>query len=101
VNINTLGFSPFAFPTDMIAAILNYQWPQVIPYGEDTATAESLGVQILGDSVNDQGFTGFILPAGLTSPGGQAGDTLMWYAGTSQPLAAGLNPLSINFPATF
>jgi len=83
VNINTLGFTPFAWPTTATASNVNYQYAEVIPYGENTGVAESLAAQILGDSVMDEGFIGFILSPGAGFAGGAGGDTSIWMAGTA------------------
>lgn len=82
-DINSTAFTAFAYPLDAVAAALNYQWPQVIPFGENTAAALSLGAQVLGDSMIDQGFLGLVLNPGIASPGGQANDTVVWVAGNS------------------
>lgn len=77
ININTLAYTPFTFPT---AAQMPGQWPEVIPFGEDTATSlvspfnqvPSIAGQqifntnsgILADSTVNTGFLGMILGGG-------------------------------------
>src|SRR4029077_7542380 len=103
------GFSAFAWPT--IAQIsAGAQFPQVIPVGEDTASALSLGgVQtpmmggkqinatqsgILADSTVNTGFLGMLLGTGgvgtvagalaISGPAGTtAADVVFWRAGKS------------------
>lgn len=80
VNIDTSAFTAFTFPTVAQQPSL---YPEVIPVGEDTATAISSAVDILSDATVNQGYLGMILPSGADSPGGQANDVCFWVAGKS------------------
>jgi hypothetical protein len=79
VNIDSTGFTAWTFPTDAQFANTN---AQVVPIGEDTATANTLGVDPLGDAVNNIAQTGMTLQPGVLSPAGQAADQIFWMAGT-------------------
>ena len=94
INIDTTSYAAFTFPT---IAQQPSSFPEVTPFGEDTATALASntaqvptigGVQIfntntgiLADSTVNTGFIGMILPTGVNSPGGIAADTVYWRAG--------------------
>jgi hypothetical protein len=94
INIDTTSYAPFTYPT---IAQQPSSFPEVTPFGEDTATALLSntaqvptigGVQIfntntgiLADSTVNTGFIGMILPTGVNSPGGIAGDQVYWRAG--------------------
>ena len=106
INVNTSAYTAFTFPTQ---AQQPSSYPQVIPFGEDTATALSStasqtpsvgGIQIyntntgiLADSVVNTGFLGMILGTGglgnisgaaITGPAGSAAaDVMYWVAGKS------------------
>lgn len=106
ININTSSFTAFTFPT---VAQQPSSFPQVIPFGEDTATSLSTaasqipmigGLQIfntntgiLADSTVNTGFLGMILGTGglgtvsgaaISGPAGTtAGDVVYWLAGKS------------------
>ncbi len=83
VNMSSALFGTFLFPTTAIAGAVNYQWAYAVAFGEDTAVAEGLHAPILQDSVIDDNMIGLILPVGPRSPGGQAGDVMLWMAGTA------------------
>lgn len=82
VNVNTTGFGAFAFPT---AAAVPFTPPEVVPFGEDTATALSQVPPLseLADATVNTGFIGMTLAAGANLPAGQAGDVVYWVAGKS------------------
>ena len=89
LNVDTSAFGNW----NTFGAGLNQAYPassavpftpaQVIPFGEDTATALSDGVNILSDATINQSFTGIQLAAGALSPAGQNGDVIYWVAGKS------------------
>lgn len=80
VDINSSGFTAFAWPSSASVPITP---AEVIPVGENTATALSLGVDILSDATVNTGYIGMILAAGANSPAGQSNDLVYWVAGKS------------------
>lgn len=80
VDINTTTFTPFAFP---LTADAPFTPAEVVPFGENTATAISAGVNVLGDSTINTGYIGIQLAAGANSPAGQLNDVIYWVAGKS------------------
>jgi len=96
INANTTGFGTFAYPSATFGA---FTPPEVVPFGEDTATAltsisqqtpQINGVQIyntntgiLADSTINTGFLGMTLAAGALLPAGVAADVVYWAAGKS------------------
>lgn len=106
INIDTTAYTTFTFPT---IAQQPSSFPEVTPFGEDTATALASntaqvptigGIQIfntntgiLADSVVNTGFLGMILGTGglgtvsgaaITGPAGTtSGDVVYWLAGKS------------------
>jgi hypothetical protein len=83
INANTTGFGSFAFPT----TLSSYTPAQVIPFGEDTATAlaQSPALSSLGDAVQNVQYLGMTLAGGTgaSAPAGQSGDVVYWIAGKS------------------
>ena len=80
VDIDTTGFTAFAFP---LTANVPFTPAQVVPVGEDTAAANLAGSDVLGDAVFNNAILGMRLQAGLDSPAGQEGDVIYWIAGKS------------------
>jgi hypothetical protein len=80
INVDTTGFSPFVFP---LTTDPGFTPAQVVPIGEDTATALQLGANILGDSTVNEAGIGIQLIAGANSPGGVDGNVIYWVAGSS------------------
>jgi hypothetical protein len=80
IDVDTTGFTAFAFPVTAAGA---FTPAQVVPVGENTAEALSTGNDILGDSTENRGFIGIQLQAGADSPAGVADDEIMWVAGKS------------------
>lgn len=82
VNVNTTGFGTFAFPT---ALAVPFTPAQVVPFGEDTATALSQvpPLSSLEDATVNTGFLGMTLSAGALLPAGVAADVVYWVAGKS------------------
>jgi len=80
IDIDVTGFSAFAFP---LTTDPRFTPAQVVPIGENTATALNLGANILGDATVNQGVFGIQLQAGAASPGGVASDVIYWVAGKS------------------
>ncbi len=80
VDVDTTGFSAFAFP---LTTSPGFTPAQIVPVGENTATALNLGANILGDATINQGFIGLQLQGGAASPGGSNNDVIYWVAGKS------------------
>ncbi len=80
IDIDTTGFSPFAFP---LTSAPGFTPAQVVPMGENTAEALNLGANILGDATVNTGYIGIQLIAGNGSPAGTNGDVIYWVAGKS------------------
>ena len=80
VNIDTTGFSAFAFP---LTTDPGFTPAQVVPVGEWTAVALNAGANILGDSTVNTAYFGLLLQAGANSPAGSNADVIYWVAGKS------------------
>ena len=80
VNIDSSAFTAFAFP---LTADVPFSRAEVIPVGEDTASALSSGVDILTDATLNEAFLGIKLAAGAQSPAGSTSDVIYWVAGKS------------------
>jgi hypothetical protein len=87
VNIDSSAFTAFVFP---LVAAVPFSYAEIIPVGEDTATALANNANILADSTINTGWTGIILgtdasaaAVALGSAGGTVGDLIYWKAGSS------------------
>lgn len=80
VDIDTSGFTAFAFP---LTTSPGFTPAQVIPVGENTAVALNNNQNILGDATINQGVSGIQLEAGEFSPAGRNGDVIFFVAGKS------------------
>lgn len=80
VDIDSSGFTAFAFPASTLVPI---SFAEVVPVGEDTATALNFGQNILADATVNAAFIGMKLAAGANSPAGSASDVIYWVAGKS------------------
>ncbi len=80
LNVDSSAFSAFAYPA---AAAVPFTSAQVVPMGEDTASALAQNVNILSDATVNTGFIGMNLAAGANSPAGQSGNVIYWQAGKS------------------
>jgi hypothetical protein len=80
VDIDTSGFTAFAFP---LTTAPGFTPAQIVPIGENTAEALALGADILGDATVNTGYFGIQLTAGTGSPAGVANDVIYWVAGKS------------------
>lgn len=80
VDIDSSAFTAFAFPASTAVPI---SFAEVVPIGENTATALSFGQNILSDATINAAFIGVSLAAGANSPAGQANDIIYWVAGKS------------------
>lgn len=80
VDIDTTGFSAFAFPLTTSPA---FTPAQIVPVGDDTAAALQLNANILADATVNQGYIGIKLQAGTGSPAGATSDVIYWVAGKS------------------
>jgi hypothetical protein len=87
VDIDSSSFTAFTFP---LVAAVPFSYAEIIPVGEDTASALANNTNILADSTYNTGWTGIILGTDATvaavalgSAGGTAGDVIYWRAGSS------------------
>jgi hypothetical protein len=80
VDIDSSAFTAFAFPATTAVPI---SFAEVIPVGEDTATAIAYGQDILSDATLNTAYIGMRLAAGANSPAGSASDVIYWVAGKS------------------
>jgi hypothetical protein len=80
VDVDTTGFTAFAFP---LTTSPGFTPAQVVPIGENTAVALAKGANILGDATMNTGFFGIQLQGGAGSPGGANNDIIYWVAGKS------------------
>ena len=78
VNINSIGFTAFAFP---VTADVAFTPAMTVPVGEDTATALANNVNILSDATVNTAQTGMLLTGGVNNPGGANDDVIFWMAG--------------------
>ena len=80
INANTSGFGSFLTQWESITP--PYTPAQVIPIGEDTATAlaQMPPLSELADATYNTGYLGMVLAAGATAPAGIAADTVFWVA---------------------
>ena len=80
VNIDSTAFTAFAFP---LTAASPFTFAEVVPVGEDTASALTAGVDILTDATINTGYIGMVLTGGASCPGGATSDVMYWVAGKS------------------
>lgn len=80
VDIDTTGFTAFAFP---LTADPGFTPAQVVPMGENTAQAITSNVNILGDATANNGYIGIQMVAGANSPAGVANDVIYYVVGSS------------------
>ncbi len=84
VDIDTTGFTPFAFP---LTNAPGFTPAQVVPIGESTRTALEFNQNILSDATFNNAVIGITLAAGANSPAGQiingVRDKIYWVAGKS------------------
>ncbi len=80
VNIDTTGFTAFAFPASAVAAAIAITPAQALPFGE---SAVQTYANLLDDAVVNLGAIGMQLGAGITSPAGSTSDVIYWTAGKS------------------
>lgn len=80
VDIDTTGFTAFVWPA---AAAVPFTYPQVIPFGVDTAASITAGGSSLALAVRNDAYIGLQLAAGADSPAGALNDVIYWQAGKS------------------
>jgi len=78
VNINTTGFTAFAFP---LTADTPFTPAQIVPVGESASIIA--GAIPLDDAVYNTGYIGMRLAGGTTGPAGNNDDVVYWVAGKS------------------
>ena len=79
-NVATFGAANLAYPP---AADVPFTPAQAIPLGENTATAITSAVDILGDATRNTAVIGIRLAGGAAGPAGAANDVISWVAGKS------------------
>lgn len=80
LNVDSSAFTTFAFPA---TTTVPFSPAEVVPVGEDTAYAESQGVNILSDATINDAQIAMVLYGGIGGPGGAASDIVYWTAGTA------------------
>lgn len=90
VNIDTTGFTAFAFP---VSGAVPFTFAQLIPFGDAPYTvANPQGNQsVLDGALRNQGFIGMQLAAGVNSPAGSNNDVIYWQATKSSQYSSGLD----------
>jgi len=78
VDIDTSSFTAFKFPSYTLSPFV---LASVVPVGDNPAYS---GYMTAPGAFKNQGFSGVILTAGTTGPGGNAGDVISWRAGKSE-----------------
>lgn len=73
VDIDTTGFTPFAFP---LTGAVAFSPAITVPFGEDVTVGS------LNDATENVATIGIKLAAGITGPAGSNGDVIVWRAGT-------------------
>jgi hypothetical protein len=81
VNIDTSGFTAFAFPTTA-NAVAAHTLPSAVPFGDGPATlANPLGNQsVLDGATRNTAVRGMLLGSGANGPAGQNNDVIFWRA---------------------
>ena len=80
INVDSTAFTTFAFP---LTADVPFTPAEVVPMGEDTASALTAGVDILTDATLDVSYIGIKLTGGVNNPAGAAEDVIYWVSGKS------------------
>lgn len=80
VDIDSTAFTVFAWP---LSAAGSFSRAEVIPVGEDTSYALSVGADILSDSTINTGYIGMKLAGGADCPAGANTNVMYWVAGKS------------------
>lgn len=80
VDIDTSGFTAFAFP---LTTDPGFTPAQIVPVGDNTAESLLLNANILADATVNTGYIGIQLQGGTGSPAGVAGNVIYWVAGKS------------------
>lgn len=81
VNIDTSGFTAFAFPLTAVAATAHTQ-PSAVPFGDGpTSVTNPLGNQsVLDGATRNVAVLGMLLGGGANGPAGQNNDVIYWRA---------------------
>lgn len=80
VDINSTGFTAFAFP---LTADTPFTQAQLVPVGMDTGQALTAGVDILAGATDNIAILGMTLVGGAAAPAGANNDIISWVAGKS------------------
>lgn len=80
LDINSSGFTPFAFPLTAVAATAHTQ-PHLVPWGDGLDVTQPLQTSAtLAGATKNEAFLGVSLGAGINGPAGQTGDVIYWRA---------------------
>lgn len=80
VDIDTSAFTAFSFPLTATRVANAYTFAQIVPFGENTATANANLVDPFAGARDNQSQIGMLLKSGTTSPAGVANDVIYWIA---------------------
>lgn len=82
VDIDTSGFTAFAFPLTAVACATAHNLPSAVPFGDGPASlANPLGNQsVLDGATRNVAVRGVYLAAGANGPAGVASDVIFWRA---------------------
>jgi hypothetical protein len=80
VDIDTSAFTAFSFPLTATAAAASYTFAHIVPFGENTAQANTSLVNPFAGARDNTSQIGVLLIAGANSPAGLTGDTIYWQA---------------------
>lgn len=82
VDIDTSGYTAFAFPTTAVAAATPHTQPSVTPFGDGPSSlANPLGNQsVLDGATRNTAIRGMYLGSGANGPAGQTSDVVYWRA---------------------
>ena len=80
IDIDTTGFTAFAFP---LTGAAGFTPAHVVPVGENTSAALFAGTDILSDAVLNTATSGLVLMGGANGPAGINGHVISWVAGKS------------------
>lgn len=80
VDIDTSSFTAFSFPLTATAAAASYTFAHIVPFGENTAEANSANVNPFAGARNNTSQIGVLLVSGASAPAGVANDVIYWQA---------------------
>ena len=83
IDIDTTGFTAFAWPVQADVVASSYQAPTVVPIGVDAGVARAAGTNDGSQAVRDTYSIGIELAGGAAGPAGANADIIYWIAGKS------------------